>query len=128
MKRAVRSGVPIEIASDSYGLYQHSRILNALVYDLGETRDVTSVLASGNNSSSIDNHSELTNTVTDSPYAVVVAASNANGQLASCSNYSSALADVVAPGAGILPTIPVSQSEYCVEVDEHALCCSCKER
>lgn len=117
VKRAVQSGVPIEITSNSYGLKQQSRILNALVYDLGETCNVTSVFASGNDSYNLDNQSSLPNTLADNPYAVIVAASNANGQLATYSNYSSSLVDVAAPGTGILSTYPLNNLSYIPDAD-----------
>ena len=76
---------------------------------------ILSVFAAGNDSSDIDNQSASENasgTVhISSPYAIFVAASNGNNEIASYSNWDETDVDVAAPGSNILSTVATASEE-----------------
>ncbi|MBR3241115.1 MAG: S8 family serine peptidase [Parasporobacterium sp.] len=107
--RANEMGCNISINSNSWGNLQDSRALNAAVLALGEKWGVLSVFAAANDSRDLSFTGIMDNTLSDNPYAILVAATDSAGNLAPYSNYGSTAVDLAAPGSGILSTIIVNR-------------------
>lgn len=99
---AQRLGVNVVAANNSWGGDGSSKILNSVIDIVGQ-KGCISVFAAGNsseNNDTIDTSSNL-----ESEYAIVVSASNEDGELTSFSSYGAENVDFAAPGADILSTV-----------------------
>ena len=94
----------IRITSNSWGLAQASRAIDAAVRKLGETWDIVSVFSAGNDGRNNDHYERANSYVEDNPYAVIVANSNGAETLHDSSEYGTASVDLAAPGTIILST------------------------
>ena len=103
--RAKLSGVNVVAVNNSWGgsfFSVYDPVLDYLVNQAGKA-GVLSLFAAGNDGASAE---EQFNTVMlESPYVIMVAASNEQNGLASFSNYETTAVDVAAPGTKILSTI-----------------------
>ena len=111
MIKAKQAGENIVSVNNSWGapyFAPHDLVLDYVVTQAGQA-GIISVFAAGN--SDMD-AGELRNTVMmDSPYAVMVAASNEQNMLTNFSNYSITGVDVAAPGSKILSTISTTNTD-----------------
>ncbi len=112
IKRANELGIGIKVASNSWGLYQSSRALDAAVREVGESQGVVSVFAAGNESRDNNTSGMIHSTFASNPYAIVVAATDLTNRLASFSNYGDGTTDIAAPGVGILSTVLQDDGMY----------------
>ena len=106
-------GCNIRLTSNSWGLLQSSRALNAAVRQVGEKWGVVSVFAAGN----YDRDVSLINDVggflgDDNPYVVIVASMDCADQKSPFSNFGKATVDLGAPGSGILSTVNLASAGY----------------
>lgn len=108
----------IRVTSNSWGLQQASRAIDAAVRKLGETWNVVSVFSSGNDGRNNDHYERANSYLESNPYAVIVANSNGAETLNDSSEYGTASVDLAAPGTIILSTMAESdkQSKYLPDV------------
>ena len=108
----------IRVTSNSWGLAQASRAIDAAVRKLGETWNVVSVFSSGNDGRNNDHYERANSYLEDNPYAVIVANSNGAETLNDSSEYGTASVDLAAPGTVILSTMAESDklSKYLPDV------------
>ena len=108
------AGENIVAVNNSWSQGGKSPVLDYLVNQAGKL-DILSVFAAGNDSSDIDDQPASENasgTVhISSPYAIFVAASNGNNEIASYSNWDETDVDVAAPGSNILSTVATASEE-----------------
>ena len=101
---AKRAGVPVAVVNISWGgASDQGELLNSVVTELGEAGVIT-VFAAGNHTSMIDGTWQAANFMSTNPYALVVAATDENGQLTDFSDYGVMSVHVAAPGKMILST------------------------
>ncbi|MGN1168148.1 MAG: S8 family serine peptidase [Lachnospiraceae bacterium] len=103
INKALNLGVNVVAVNNSWGGGEESEIFEKLMNLVGE-KGAVSVCAAGNESC---NNDEVTDYPSgyESPYKIVVAASNENGELASFSNFGKQTVDIAAPGTDILSTV-----------------------
>lgn len=111
IKKAVSNGVKVTAVNNSWGGAARGEAVNRGVTALGEL-GVVSVFAAGNSTEDCDLYSSTVTTLRDNPYAIVVNATDAQGNMASFSNYGATTTDVAAPGVDILSTIPTSRASF----------------
>ena len=108
------AGENIVAVNNSWPQGGKSPVLDYLVNQAGRL-GILSVFAAGNDSSDIDDRPASENasgTVhISSPYAIFVAASNGNNEIASYSNWDETDVDVAAPGSNILSTVATASEE-----------------
>ena len=112
VKRARKSGIKIRLTSNSWGLIQSSKAINAAVYELGKKYGIISVFAAGNDTKECMNTNQIEWTLRDNPYVVVVSAMDMNDQLADFSSYGVAESTLGAPGTRILSGVRAESAEY----------------
>ena len=112
VKKAKQSGIDIRITSNSWGLVQSSRALNAAVYELGKKFGIVSFFAAGNDAKDNTNANVLDWTLSNNPYVVVVSAMDMNDELANYSSYSAVDSTLGAPGSRILSCVRADSAEY----------------
>ena len=105
---AVDAGVNVKVINNSWTGLSAGRSVSRAITQLGQ-KGVVSVLASGNAKLDCDVQDATVSTLKDNPYAVVVDATDKDGNLASFSNYGAATTDVAAPGVDIYSTIITSK-------------------
>lgn len=110
--RANGLGADVRIASNSWGLVQSSLALDAAVRALGEEWGTVSVFAAGNDGRDLRDYEYSPATLSANPYAIVVAASTSKEEAAAFSSYGSSLADLAAPGVGILSAVKPESGIY----------------
>ena len=112
--RARLAGENIVAVNNSWSQGGKSPVLDYLVNQAGKL-GILSVFAAGNGSSDIDNQPASENASDtvhiSSPYAIFVAASNGNNEIASYSNWDETDVDVAAPGSNILSTVATASEE-----------------
>ena len=96
------TGADIRITSNSWGLVQFCRTLDAAITDLGESQGVISIFAAANDTADMPQIREIVNPLADNPYVILVASTTAGGNISEFSNYSDEIVDLGAPGSGIL--------------------------
>ena len=108
----------IRVTSNSWGVAQSSRAIDAAVRKLGETWNTVSVFSAGNDARSNDHYERANSFVEDNPFAVIVANSNGADILNDTSEYGTASVDLAAPGTLILSTMANTdaQSKYLPDV------------
>lgn len=111
LAQAVDSGLPLKAVNNSWGNAIMSEVCNVAVTKLGE-KGVVSLFAAGNDARNLDTYPGTASALAYNPYVVTVDASTSTGALAEFSNFGASTTDVVAPGAGILSTVPLSLSTY----------------
>lgn len=108
------AGENIVAVNNSWSQGGKSPVLDYPVNQAGKL-GILSVFAAGNDSSDIDDQPASENasgTVhISSPYAIFVAASNGNNEIASYSNWDETDVDVAAPGSNILSTVATASEE-----------------
>lgn len=112
VKKCYAAGIPIRITSNSYGLDQSSKALDAVVRDVGENCGVVSIFAAGNASRDNDIYMTAVNTLQDNPYAITVSATDESDKITSFSCYGRNSVDLGAPGGNILSTVNMDSSIY----------------
>ena len=110
--KANENGVGIRVTSNSYGLVQHSVAFDAAVREVGEKYGVVSVFAAGNSDKNVGIVTDVTDTLEDNPYAIVVAATDPSGEKAYFSNFGEGVVDFGAPGVSILSTVSSDRVSY----------------
>lgn len=120
LAEAVDSGLPLKAVNNSWGNAIMSEVCNVAVTKLGE-KGVVSLFAAGNDARNLDTYPGTASVLAYNPYVVTVDASTSSGELAEFSNYGASTTDVVAPGAGILSTVPLSESTYLPSADAASL-------
>lgn len=115
VKKANELGTNIRITSNSWGLLQSSRALDAAVRELGEKQGVISIFASGNDGIDLSGANYLGATLQDNPYAIIVTSTDPVGELSDFGNYGDKTVTLGAPGSGIISTVPMSASKYITE-------------
>ena len=103
VSRAIDLGEPVVAINNSWGGGGESEIFETLIDLVGEKGAVT-VAAAGNEANNNDIEASFPAGY-DSPYMISVAATNAEGKLASYSNYGDETVDIAAPGSDILSTV-----------------------
>ena len=108
------AGENIVAVNNSWSQGGKSPVLDYLVNQAGKL-GILSVFAAGNDSSDIDDQPASENasgTVhISSPYAIFIAASNGNNEIASYSNWDETDVDVAAPGSNILSTVATASEK-----------------
>ena len=112
VKRAKKSGIDIRVTSNSWGIIQSSKAVNAAVYELGKKYGIVSVFAAGNDAKENMNANEMSWTLDQNPYVVVVSSTDMNNQLAYYSSYGVAESTLGSPGSFILSSIIEGSSQY----------------
>jgi subtilisin family serine protease len=106
--QARMAGVNVVAVNNSWGgtsMSFYDPVLDYLVNQAGKA-GVLSCFAAANSN---QNASYYQQTVTlESPYAIVVASSNAQNGISSFSNYDATAVDVAAPGSNVISTVPVA--------------------
>lgn len=105
--KAKEAGVNVAVVNNSWSSAGISAALDDAVTKLGEA-GIVSVFASGNSAADCDTMLQTASTLKTNPYAVVVNASDDNGNLVWFSNYGRCTTDVAAPGYNIYSTVPRS--------------------
>ena len=103
------AGVNLVAANDSWGGGTFDPVFDYLVNQAGKA-GIISLIAAGN--SGTDVKSDVKCGALDSPYAIVVGASNEKGNMASFSSYSTTMVDLTAPGCTICSTVPSSCTSF----------------
>ena len=108
--RANALGCGIAVTSNSWGLLQASKALDAAVRKLGEKWGVVTLFAAGNDSRDLATAGDIVGTLGENPYVVVVSAMDLGDELAPYSSWGALSVDVGAPGSGILSSINVNEA------------------
>ena len=112
VKRAYNAGIDIRITSNSWGQRYSSLAVNAAVREIGETCGILTFFAAGNDNVD-DSLTELNvSQLADNPYAIVVAATSPNDELADFSSHSDTTVDIAAPGSLILSTVALESATF----------------
>ena len=106
--RANEAGCNISITSNSWGLLQSSKSIDAAVRKLGDKWGVISVFSAGNDDYDLEIIGEINNTIFDDPYTIIVASGDSDGNRSPFSSYGKNIVDLAAPGSGILSTVNVN--------------------
>lgn len=121
IKTAVQEGVNVRASNNSWTLGAgESQIVNTVVYEVGRL-GVACVFGSANSTTDMDGQSMTAGTLASNPYALSVGSVDPTGIMSVFSNYGTITTDVMAPGATILSTAPVSQMQYLAEADADAV-------
>ncbi len=113
VKRAnEETGVNIRITSNSWGLNQYSKAMDAAFRDLGESQGVVSVIAAGNSAEDLAEYEVMTKGLADDPYVVLVASTDPAGRMSSFSNYGEKIVHLGAPGSGVLSCMLTGSKAY----------------
>ena len=102
--RANEAGCGISLINCSWAILQANENLDAMVRYLGEKWGIVTVFAAGNDEVDLSLSGAQTGALYQNPYAIIVGATDCSGKLASYSSYSKQIADLAAPGSGILST------------------------
>ncbi|MDO5120182.1 MAG: S8 family serine peptidase, partial [Coriobacteriales bacterium] len=112
IKRAYNAGIDIRITSNSWGQRHSSLAVDAAVRELGETCGILTFFAAGNDNVD-DSLSEINvSQLADNPYAIVVAATYPNDELADFSSHSDTTVDIAAPGSLVLSTVAAESATF----------------
>ena len=111
IKEAKENGVDIRVVNNSWGVYQTSRALDAAVTELGR-HGIISIFAAGNEGKDLNSGTNLASTLSDNPYAIIVASTTQAGRLAASSCYGSGIVTLAAPGDAILSCIQNDEPKY----------------
>jgi len=112
IKRAYNAGIDIRITSNSWGQRHSSLAVDAAVRELGETCGILTFFAAGNDNVD-DSLSEINvSQLADNPYAIVVAATYPNDELADFSSHSDITVDIAAPGSLVLSTVAAESATF----------------
>ena len=113
--KAISLGVNVVAVNNSWGGEGYSSALDEVITKVGEAGCI-SVFAAGNDGTNNDNGDYTANLTSD--YAVVVAAANEAGELATFSEYGEKYVDLAAPGADILSSVPSTTVNPSIYTDE----------
>lgn len=102
----------IRVTSNSWGLIQSTRAVDAAVRELGEKWNTVSVFSAGNDAKNNDHYERPNSYLESNPYAVIVAMTNGDDTLDEDSEYGVASVDLAAPGKNILSTVTEKDAEY----------------
>ncbi len=102
----------IRVTSNSWSDILSTRALDAVLRELGERWGTVSVFSAGNDSKNNDYYEKTVSTLSDNPYVVVVANTDASDHLCESSEYGEATVDLAAPGTIILSALPWSSAKY----------------
>ncbi len=111
MASAIDLDVNLKAVNCSFTSSGSPKSLDLAVEKLGKM-GLVSVYGSANSAADNDKTGILSSTFIDNPYAVVVDAANAYGQMALYSCYGQRTTDIVAPGSRILSTWPTDKAFY----------------
>lgn len=111
MASAIDLNVNLKAVNCSFTSSGSPKSLDLAVEKLGKM-GLVSVYGSANSAADNDKTGILSSTFIDNPYAVVVDAANAYGQMALYSCYGQRTTDIVAPGSRILSTWPTDKAFY----------------
>jgi len=101
------AGQNVKVITNSWLIGSYAPVLDYVINQAGKA-GILSLFAAGNeNKDTLDDYEGAPLSV-ESPYAVVVGASNQQNKLVNFSNYDSTAVDVASPGASMLSTVPVS--------------------
>lgn len=105
ISKAISAGQNVVGINNSYGLNQYSPVLDYCVNQVGK-QGALSIFAAGNSAEDVEVSATYGATVQlDSPYAVMVASSNGQNQLAGYSNTNNTMVDIAAPGSRIVSSV-----------------------
>ncbi len=110
--QASEEGERVRVTSNSWGLMQSSRAIDAAVRELGDRWGIVSVFSSGNLGRSNDHLERANSYLQDNPYAIIVANTNGTDALDATSEYGVASVDLAAPGTTVLSTVIESEAHY----------------
>ena len=110
--RANALGADIRVVNNSWLDIQSSRALDAAVTAIGEKWGTVSVFSAGNEGVDLYSYENTTSSLVSNPYAVIVAATDMFGNIASFSTYGKRSVALGAPGAAILSCVHTSEPNY----------------
>lgn len=105
-------GERVRVTSNSWGIMQSSRAIDAAVRELGDKWGIVSVFSSGNLGRSNDHLERANSYLQDNPYAIIVANTNGTDALDATSEYGVASVDLAAPGTNILSTVIEPEAHF----------------